>query len=516
MGLTPHAAAQSRRGGALRLLVDPEPTTLVTLTNPADPSLLVSAKVTEGLLTYGFDLEPKPQLATDWSVSGNGTAYTFKLRKGVKWHDGADFTAMDVAFSILQLKLVHPRGRVTFANVVDVETPDPHTAVVRLSKPVPYLIHALAACESPIVPRHVYEGTDIAANPNGNAPIGTGPFIFKQWNKGSGIVYERNPNYWDSPKPYLDCLLVQFISDTAARIAAIERGAIDLAPATPVPLRDMGRLNTFPNLRFETNGYQYTNQVLRIEFNLDSPYFKDLRVRQAIAHAIDRNAVLKRAWYGYGELAFGPINPALQRFHVKDLPSYAFDPAKAEQLLDDAGFTRGTDGVRFRLSHDFVPAGEGYQYTAEYVKEALSGVGIEVTVRSQQFPAYIKRIYADREFDFATNRANNMFDPSVGVQRLFWSRNFQRGVPFSNGSNYANDEVDRLLESAAVEPDAKKRFDYFSRFQRLVIRDLPDLTLLAPGQITIYDRKVVNHTVSADGVCGNLAEAYLQTGARSG
>ena len=148
------------RGHTLKLLVDPEPTTLVTLTNPADPSLLVSAKVTEGLLTYDFDLNPKPQLATSWSVSADGREYVFKLRQGVKWHDGADFTSKDVAYSILLLKEVHPRGRATFASVADVEAPDAHTAVIKLARPVPYLIHALAACESPIVPRHVYAGID--------------------------------------------------------------------------------------------------------------------------------------------------------------------------------------------------------------------------------------------------------------------------------------------------------------------------------------------------------------------
>jgi peptide/nickel transport system substrate-binding protein len=498
------------RGHTLKLLVDPEPTTLVTLTNPADPSMLVSAKVTEGLLTYDFDLNPKPQLATSWSVSADGREYAFKLRRGVKWHDGADFTSQDVVYSILLLKEVHPRGRATFAGVADVEAPDAHTAVIKLARPVPYLIHALAACESPMVPRHVYAGIDIGTNPNGNAPIGTGPFVFKEWHRGSHIVYERNPNYWDRPKPYIDRLVVQFIPDTAARISAIETGSIDLAPATPVPLREMDRLRSLPNLRFETNGYQYTNQVVRIEFNLDSPYFRDVKVRRAIAHAIDRNAVLKTAWYGYGELALGPISPALRRFHVEDLPSYCFDPQRAEQLLDEAGYPRGADSIRFRLNHDFIPAGEGYQYTAECVKHALARVGIEITVRSQDFPTYIRRIYTDREFDFATNRANNMFDPSAGVQRLFWSKNFRRGVPFSNGSNYANREVDGLLESAAVEPDPAKRFEYFARFQNIVVQDLPDLTLLAPGQITIYDRKVFDHTISADGVCGNLADTYIE------
>jgi len=181
------------------MLVEPEPTTLVALTNCADRTMLVSAKVTEGLLSYDFDLAPLPQLATGWSVSGDGLRLTFELRQGVRWHDGHPFTSADVAFSIRVLKEIHPRGRATFAALAEVQTPDPHTAIFVLSKPAPFILSALAACESPIVPKHLYDGADPATN--GNAPIGTGPFLFKEWVRGSHIVYERNPDYWDAPKP---------------------------------------------------------------------------------------------------------------------------------------------------------------------------------------------------------------------------------------------------------------------------------------------------------------------------
>ena len=510
LGPSPAAKAEPRHGGTVTLLVEPEPTTLVTLTNSADPSLLVSAKVTEGLLTYDFDLNPKPQLATSWSVNADSTEFAFRLREDVTWHDGRDFTADDVAFSILLLKAAHPRGRATFANVTEVLAPDRRTAVIVLSKPAPYLLHALAGCESPIVPKHIYEGTEAATNPNGNAPVGTGPFVFKEWAKGRHIIYERNPKYWDRPKPYTDRLVVKFIPDAAAKLSAIEAGGIDLAPSAPVPLSELDRLKRNPELRFETNGYQYFNQIVRLEFNLDDPILKQLKIRQAIAHAIDGKAAIDSAWNGYGELAHGPISPALKRFHANEIPTYPFDPRQSEQLLDAAGFPRGADGVRLRLTHDYVPAGDGYRRTAEYVKSALADVGIEITIRSQDFSAYITRVYTDRDFAFTTGRMNNMFDPTVGVQRVFWSRNFRQGVPFSNASHYQNPEVDRLLEAAAVEPDPDKRFRYFEDFQRIIATDLPDLTILAPEQITICNKRIVDHTVSADGIGGNLADAYVQ------
>ena len=135
------------------MLIDPEPPTLTTIAHSAGASVLISAKTTEGLLSYGFDLSPQPQLATAWSVSADGLQYSFTLRRGVKWHDGRPFTSADVAHSIGLLKQYHPRGRATFSSVSEVRTPDAHTAILVLSKPVPYLITALSAAESPIVPK---------------------------------------------------------------------------------------------------------------------------------------------------------------------------------------------------------------------------------------------------------------------------------------------------------------------------------------------------------------------------
>ena len=202
LGVVPGASAATgtpKQGGTLTVVVSAEPPSLTAIATTAFNTVLVSAKVTEGLLTYDFDLNPKPQLATAWSISPNGLEYTFTLRQGVKWHDGKDFTADDVAFSINTIKEVHPRGRNTFGNLTDVKTPDPHTVILVLSKPAPYLISALAAAETPIVPKHLYEGSKADQNPVNSAPVGTGPFIFKEWQRGSAVIYERNPNYWDAP-----------------------------------------------------------------------------------------------------------------------------------------------------------------------------------------------------------------------------------------------------------------------------------------------------------------------------
>lgn len=502
-------AETPRRGGTLNLVIQPEPPTLVSLTHTAGPTTRVSPKVTEGLVTFDLDFKPRPQLATSWQISDDGLRYTFALRRGVKWHDGRDFTSADVAASIALLKQHHPRGRGTLASVRDVETPDAQTAVIVLDKPAPYLLAALTASESPIVPRHIYEGTDPLANPNGRAPIGTGPFLFKEWKQGSHILLERNPAYWDAGKPYLDRIVVRFIADANARAVALETGEIHLAPDTPVPLGQLEALKANPRLAIETRGYDYQPIVYRLEFNLANPYFSKREVRAAVAHAIDRDAITRVVFYGWGRNAPSAISPALTQFHNPDIPRHDFDPRKAETLLDAAGYPRGADGIRFKVFHDYMPYSETYQQLGAYTRQALANVGIGVTLRAQDVPTWFKRTYGNRDFDFMSNGMSHSFDPTVGVQRLYWSKNFKPGVPFSNGSGYSNPEVDRLLEAAAVESDPAKRRELFHAFQVIVATDLPDVNLVTGANLTIANRRVRDHTTTIDGPSANFADVWL-------
>ncbi|MFL6638865.1 MAG: ABC transporter substrate-binding protein [Paraburkholderia graminis] len=505
-----YASAQTPvRGGTLNFVVTPEPTALVDLATTATNVLKVSAKVVEGLLEYDFSLQPKPSLATSWDISDDSRKYVFHLRHGVKWHDGQPFTSADVAYSLQTLRQVHPRAKTTFANVTAITTPDPYTVVITLSKPAPYLIKAFSSSETPIVPRHLYEGSDPLTNPANNAPIGTGPFRFVKWVRGSYIEYARNDDYWDKGKPFLDKIVVKIITDPAARTVAFEDGSIDLSGDTPVPLSDLARLKNSPKLALDSRGYEFQAGVTRIEFNLDNPVLKNLRVRQAIASAIDREVIRKVIFYGYATPLASPIIPSSPYYDPAPAP-YPYDVERANALLDAAGFPRKADGTRFALTVDPLPIGELPARTAAYVKSALARVGIAVTVRSQDLPAYLKRIYTDRDFDFSINGMSNLFDPVVGVARLYTTGNFRRGVPFTNGSHYSNPQIDRLFAQAAEETDEAKRKQLFSQIQQILERDLPDLNLVAPRYLTVYSRAVHNHTTGPDGVSASFADVWLQ------
>ena len=504
------AGAQApKKGGTLTFLQNAEPTSLISLTTVGTPSLTNCAKTTEGLLEYDYDIKPKPALATEWKISPDGLRYEFKLRPNVKFHDGKPFTSADVAYSIQLLKTVHPRGRNTYANVTEVQTPDPLTAVIVLDKPAPYLIKALTAAESPMVPKHIYEGTDPITNQNGNAPIGTGPYLFKEWVRGSHVIFEHNPNYWDPDLPRIDRMVCKFVRDAGARSVAFENGSGDIGYRTPVALADLERLKKLPHLVFETDGTSYSYNVQTIQFNLDSQYFKHLKVRQAVAHAIDRAALLKVVAYGYGTVSHVPIAPGLKEFHSPELSPYGYDLKKAEALLDEAGFKRGSDKIRFKVPMDFNPIGDESRKVCEFTRAALNRIGIAVEIRAQDLSAFAKRVYTDREFDFTYNGHSNLFDPTVGVQRIYWSKNFKKGVPFSNGSNYNNPKVDALLEGAAVENDPVKRRQMFLDFQKIYLEEVPDISLYSPLYLTIKNKRVHEDSPTADGVESNMSRVWL-------
>lgn len=499
-------ASQPVHGGTLNWIVTPEPASFIPLTTTAGTNAELGPKVVEGLLTYDNDLNPLPLLATEWKISEDGLRYTFILRKGVKWHDGKDFTSADVAFSILTLKQVHPRGRAIFSNVTEVQTPDVHTAIVVLSKPAPYLLTALAGAESPIVPKHLYEGTDIVANKYNSSPVGTGPFVFKEWVKGSHIVLERNPNYWNQPQPYLDKIIVRFIPDAVARSAALESGSADLA-GQAIPLSDVKRFSDMPHLRVDTINWPYISVHQQLFFNLDTPALQDKKVRQAIAQAIDVNALNKVVWYGYGTPSAAAIGKASTKYHNADIPFFKTDIKQAVQLLDEAGLKPNADGTRLTLRLLYNPFQE--RRAADFVRQSLSRIGIDAVIENYDFATYVKKAYTDRAFDITLEALANIFDPTVGVQRVFWSKNFKIGLPFSNAAHYVNPEVDRLLEAAAIEVDENKRRQQFLDFQKIVHEDIPSIEFGANPQITVVAKKVKDYAPTGEGLRGSFADLYI-------
>jgi len=498
--------AQGDAGGTLRWALTPEPPTLVTAFNSSQMVQQISAKMMDGLVAYNRKLDPMPALATSWTVSDDGRSVTFKLRDGVKWHDGTPFTSADVKYTFEEiLKKHHPRGRATFANLESVETPDKLTAVFKLSKPSAYMMAALSASESPVLPKHLYEKGDPTTSPQLAAPVGTGPFKFAEWQRGKFIRLVKNPDYWVKGQPHFDALIVRFIPDAGARAVALETGELDVSGGDPVPLADLKRIDALPSLEVTTEGYSMYGAMYYLEFNMRDPQFKDVRVRQAIAHAIDRDFVAKNTWFGYATPATGPISNKQPKFYTDNVPKYPFNTKRAEELLDQAGFPRQAGGIRFKISHDPASGSEEYRRFGEYFRQAMKAIGIDVELRLSDAATYQRRIWTDNAYQTTSYGIFTMPDPTIGLQRVYWSKNIKKGVPYSNGSGYTSAEMDALLEAGQTERDPAKRRDIWHKMQVLAMTDLPIIPIINRSHTSVYSKRLAHFTDDVEGVFGTFA-----------
>jgi peptide/nickel transport system substrate-binding protein len=301
----------------------------------------------------------------------------------------------------------------------------------------------------------------------------------------------------------------RIIPDASSRAAALEKGEVKYAPYNPVPFRDVDRLAKLPNLKVETRGYEWLSPLLYTDFNLSNPYLKDVRVRRAIAHAVDLDALAKIVWFGYALPAISPVPSTLPAFFNSAVPRYPYDLKKAESLLDEAGFKRDAKGTRFTITHDFLPYGDDYLHTGEFFKQALKRVGIEVNIRTQDSAAFIKRVYADGDFD-TNNTYNNAFpDPQIGVVRAFWSGWYKTGTAWTNASGYKNPEVDSLIESTGVEGNPEKRIANFKKFQEIVLTELPTLPLLELHFFTIHSANLQDVISQGDQAYSTLKNVWF-------
>jgi peptide/nickel transport system substrate-binding protein len=498
-------ALAQKKGGTLTYVFHPEPTAMSTISTTAVPVAIIASKIYESLLEYeGAGMKPLPGLAESWTVSKDRLAYTFKLRKGVTWHDGKPFTSADVKFSIEQVVTpFHSRGKTYFGEVSAIETPDPLTVVFRLKSPVPYFLRAFQAGESPIMPRHGFTDEEVAGGKIRTAkimqaPVGTGPFKLKEWKKGSHIILERNAAYWKPGRPYLDQLVLRVVPDGSARAIALEKGEADLAPMSALPPAEIQRLGKLPNITASQEGNEGLGPIMWLEVNNRSKPLSDVRVRQAISLAIDRKRLVEVIWYGQGKPASGPIVSGNPNHFDRSLQPLEYNVDKANKLLDAAGYKRGGDGVRFKLTQNFLPYGEEWVRQAEFIKQELRKVGVAVETQSLDMGGWLKRIYTDWNYDFTSNFTHNYPDPTIGVQRAFISTNIKRGATFSNSMDYANEKLDALFRKAAQTEDGPERNKAWAEIQAILRNDLPVIFLMEMSYTHVWNKRV--HGLVTNGI----------------
>jgi peptide/nickel transport system substrate-binding protein len=392
------------------------------------------------------------------------------------------------------LKKVHPRAAVVLADLTAVDTPDPLTAVFRLAHPAPYLMMALSGYDAPILCKAVFEGTDPTSNPSANKPIGTGPFKFGTWERGQYVRLDRNPTYWQPGLPYLDRIVARFIADASTRSAALETGEAQYAAYSAVNYSDVARLRANPNLETTSKGYEMFSGINEIEMNGHLPPFDKRAVRQAIAYAIDRKFIIDNIQYGFGKPATGPISStfAASGLYTDDVLHFDVPDRieRANKLLDDAGLPRKDGGMRFATTLEVNPFGQQYQRQAEYIKQALAAVGIDVSLNNEDVGAWLRKIYTN--YDYAMNEPffSNLSDPVIGVQRQYVTSQIRKGVDFVNDTFYSNKEVDALFTAGARELDPAKRAEIYHKIQKILVEDSPVIWLTEIQYVTVYNKKL--------------------------
>ena len=472
-----------------------------------------------GLVEIDEDAEPVPELATKWEVADDGATYVFDLRPDVKFHDGTPLTAADVKWSYeAALLRNHARTQSSIGpalatpcapapeppncpsiEAVEASGSTPGTVTFRFARPYAPLLQQLTHTDGAILPKHIWDGqpppTAATPWPPGQNPVGTGPFRFVS-HDASEIVYERNPEYFRAPEPYLD-RVVQRAVEPAAQAQALAAGEIDWLWS--VSGQDVPALRSNPDVEIVTGSQSAggsTNCVQKVVFNLFArgakppavreksapahPVLGDLRVRQAIASALDTSVYVEQVLQGNGKLATAPISSEMEWAHT-DAPIGEFNRQRAAALLDEAGWrspgegqTRSRDGQPLSLDMFHFRGNEAALATK--VKQDLALVGVEM--RLQQVDGAGKNaLYGGREFDTMVVSNCQATDPEIGVRR-FYHTTAITGAPFTNGAGYSNADVDRLFDEAARELDQDARGAIYARAQKQIATDLPYLWLL--------------------------------------
>jgi len=443
---------------------------------------LICGSIFSGLVAHDFDLNPVPDLAERWEVSPDGRTYTFFLAPEAVFHDGVPVTAVDVRFTFEQLLLkYHSRTRTSIGdNLRRIDTPNQHTVVFNFEKPYAAFLKLVDVTNAPVMPKHLYEGTDPLTNPRNTNPVGSGPFKLKEWLKGDHLTLVKNERYFKGGKPYLDRIVYKVMPTGALATIAFERGEVDyLLGASPL---DIARLKNMSDVVVTTKGREGFAGVETFIPNVTRAPLSDVRVRRAIAYAIDKQFLVDKLLFGQGIAATGPVSHMLAWAYNPNVEKYEHNVALANQLLDEAGHPRGTDGTRFHLK--FVHAAS-YAKVAEALRDQLREVGIAVDLQLMEFAAAVDAVYIKKDFDLAFASFENGPDPDIGVKRTVVSSNIGP-IPFSNGAGYRNPRVDELFVLAASELDQQKRAAYYFQAQDILVKDLPYFWLYEPNSSAAY------------------------------
>ncbi len=467
----------------------------------------IAGLIYNGLVKYDKDMNIVGDLAESWDISDDGLVITFHLRKGVKWHDGKPFTAKDVLYTYQVT--VDPKTPTAYAGdflkVKKAEVLDDYTFRVTYDKP---FAPSLISWSSAILPRHLLEGQDITKSSLARHPVGTGPYLFKEWLAGQKIVLVSNADYFEG-RPYVDGHVTRIIPDMATMFLELRARNIDMMGLTPLQYTRQTENNlfrqSFDKYRYLAFAYTY------LGYNLKHPFFADKRVRQAISYAINKEEIISGVLLGLGKPATGPYKPGTWAYN-ENVKTYSYNPQKARELLRAAGWTKTNndgflekDGRPFTFELITNQGNETRQKCAEIIQRQLKEVGIDVKIRILEWAAFINDFINKRRFEAVILGWTIPLDPDAYD---VWHSS-KTAPEELNFISYKNPEVDALLEKARSTFEQKLRKKYYDRFQEILVEDQPYTFLYVPDELVIISKRFRGIEPAPIGLSHNFIKWYV-------
>ncbi|GAC1465099.1 MAG: ABC transporter substrate-binding protein [Gemmatimonadaceae bacterium] len=484
------SAPAGQHGGTFVFATGGDPQSLNPGITTGVEALAMDCKMFSGLLWHDRDGKNRGELAEQWYTSGDGLTYTFKLLHNVRWHDGKPFTAADVKYTFDDvLRLYHPRAKVAFANVREVQTPDAYTVVVHMKKPYAPFLTQMTCQDGPILPQHLYANTDVLKNPhNTDNPVGTGPFKFQSWVKGDRITMVRNSDFFRKGLPYFDTVIGKIVSDPTSRVQGLATGEIDYVQSFFLPKEQLAQLKRSPSVQLKSDTDAPGNYLFFL--NVTHPPLNNKVVRQAILRAINRKQILDQAYLGVGYVAKSAIHQKMLWAYdpaVDYTKMYPYDPKAANAELDKAGVPRKS-GSRFTFNLAYNPAQAGFTSVAQIIQDNLRAVGIEVKLAPYEVNVLNDITFNKRDYDGAIFAYTTAGDPAIGIARVYITT--PPGQPFTNPTGYSNPKVDALFEQGALTTKLAGRQKAYYAVQRLLAQDLPTIPLIDRTEIDAANAKL--------------------------
>lgn len=399
----------------------------------------------EGLFIPQSDGSLTEGIAESYEVSEDGLTYTFKIRQGVKFHNGEELTIDDVVYTFERLMGLNGEEKLSnnFDNVASIDAPDDTTFVMTLKKPNSNFLYSLTALQSAIVPK----SNNGKHNDN---PIGTGPFAFVKYSPGVELELKKNENYWQDGLPYLDKVTFVFQSDDQAAVMNLLAGEVDL---TGVPGHRVPEVEGNFNISHQNN-----NSSLIITFNQEKEPFNNLKVRKAISYAINKQAIIDSVFSGYATPIGSNMSPAMGDYYLDGLQDvYKQDVEKAKELLAEAGYPDGFKTTITISSHNDI-----YSSIAQIAVENLKEIGIDVEIEVVEWGVWLERVYAGRDYEMTTIDLTGR--PSAyEVLNDYISTNDAENFFLFN-----NKEFDKVMSDVLLETDRDKQIEYYQRAQEIL------------------------------------------------